>query len=79
MIAALAFSPDSRLVLTGGFSEFGIEMPVSILLWDVSSEKPLRRLPAAHMIHSAAFTPDGTLAATAGIGKTISIWAVSPL
>ncbi len=76
MISALAFSPDSRLLLTGGFSEFTQKNPVQAILWDVNSGKPLRRMASANIIHSAGFSPDGTLAATANLDKSISVWAV---
>ena len=76
MISALAFSPDSRMLLTGGFSEFTQKNPVQAILWDVSSGKPLRRMASTNIIHSAAFSPDGTCAATANLDKSISIWAV---
>jgi WD40 repeat protein len=76
MISAMAFSPDGRLLLTGGFSEYTQQNPVKAVLWDVSSGKPLRSMPSAHMVRAAAFSPDGTRVATATIGQTISIWAV---
>ena len=44
MISALAFSPDSRLLLSGGFSELTSRHPVKILLWDVVTGKLLRSL-----------------------------------
>ena len=76
MVSALAFSPDSRLLLTGGFSEFAEKNPVEAIFWEVSSGKPLRRMASTNLIHSAAFSPDGTLAATANLDKAISVWAV---
>ena len=76
MISALAFSPDSRLLLTGGFSEFTQKNPVQAIFWDVHSGKPLRRMTSANIVHSAAFSPDGTRAATANLDKSIRIWAV---
>jgi WD40 repeat protein len=76
MISAMAFSPDGRLLLTGGFSEFTEQNPVKAMLWDVSSGKPLRSMPSAHRVHSAAFSPDGTQAATASVDQQVSIWAV---
>jgi WD40 repeat protein len=76
MISAMAFSPDSRLLLTGGFSEFTEQNPVKAMLWDISSGKPLRSMTSARRVRAAAFSADGTRAATASIGQTISIWAV---
>lgn len=77
MISALAFSPDSRMLLTGGFSEFSVRNPVKAMLWNVSSGKPLRSMGSAHMVRSAAFSPDGTQAATS-VEQTVNIWAVPP-
>ena len=79
MISALAFSPDSRVLLTGGFSEFTQKNPVQAIFWDVSSGKPLRRVNSRNIVRSAAFAPDGTRAATAGMDKSISLWAVPPV
>lgn len=76
MISALAFSADSRLLLTGGFSEFGQRNPVQSIVWDVSSGQTLRRMASPNMVRSAAFSPDGTRAATANLEKSISVWAV---
>lgn len=78
MISAMAFSPDSRLLLTGGFSEFTVRNPVKIILWDLGSGKLLRNMASANMIRSAAFSADGTLAATANAEQAVSIWAVPP-
>jgi WD40 repeat protein len=76
MISAMAFSPDGRLLLTGGFSEFTEQNPVKAMLWDISSGKPLRSMPSARRVRAAAFSSDGTRAATASLDRTVSIWAV---
>ena len=76
MVSALAFSPDSRLLLTGGFSELTEKHPVQAILWDVETGEPIRRMDSANIIRSATFSPDGKLAATANLDKSVSIWAV---
>jgi WD40 repeat protein len=76
MISSLAFSPDSRLLLTGGFSEFTEKNPVQAIFWDIDSGKPLRRMASANIIRAAAFSPDGTRAATANLDKSVSVWGV---
>ncbi len=76
MISAMAFSPDSRILLTGGFSEFTLRNPVQVVFWELASGKILRSEQSSHRVESAAFSPDGTQAATAS-DRTVSIWAVA--
>ncbi len=78
MINALAFSPDGRFLLTGGFSDLTEKNPVKVMLWNLNSGKPVRSMPSAHRVTSVAFSPDGTLAATANRDQTVNIWAVPP-
>jgi WD40 repeat protein len=58
-IRSLAFSPDSRILATGG--EYG-----AVLLWDVATGKELRRSDARKEgVGSLTFSPDG---------KTLAVW-----
>ena len=79
MISALAFSPDSRLLLSGGFSELTTRNPVRILLWDVEAGKVLRSLPSPQRVDTVAFSPDGALAAASYQLKNVSVWSLAPV
>jgi len=68
-VESAAFSPDSRLLATGGRDH-------SVRLWDVSSGQQVRALPG-HMgwIASVAFSPDGRNLAV-GHWRSVSLWEV---
>jgi WD40 repeat protein/energy-coupling factor transporter ATP-binding protein EcfA2 len=70
-----AFSPDGRLLATGGAAQNG-----GLLLWDVASRRVVRRLPIgsdrsdANNIEDAAFSPDGRVLAVATVSGGLSLW-----
>jgi WD40 repeat protein len=77
LISAMAFSPDGRLLMTGGFDDVKEMNPVSVVIWNVSSGKVVRTIPAPHRVRAVTFSPDGKLAAVAAnYEKQISLWAV---
>jgi RNA polymerase sigma factor (sigma-70 family) len=59
---SVCFSPDSKLVASGGTRD--------LLLFDISSRKLLRRIPSWGWI---AFSPDGKILASAGV-SAIHLW-----
>jgi WD40 repeat protein/Flp pilus assembly protein TadD len=67
-VTSVAFSPDSRLVLTGSFYK-------TARLWQVATGRPLGA-PLEHQgpVMSVAFSPDGRLVLTGSIDKTARLW-----
>jgi WD40 repeat protein len=64
----LLFSPDSSRLVTFGDDE-------SVVLWDVTSGKPIRKFTDhTDSILAAAFSPDGKTLATGGLDFRILLW-----
>jgi WD40 repeat protein len=70
---AVAFSPDSKLAVTGSFDK-------TLKLWDTTTGKELKTLggPAGHqnLVLSTAFSPDGQMIASGSSDNTAKIWDV---
>jgi WD40 repeat protein len=70
-VQQVAFSPDGRLVLTGGFDRCA-------RLWDTATCRPVGEpLPHDGPVHTVAFSPDGHLALTGGDDRTARLWEVA--
>jgi WD40 repeat protein len=69
-VVGLAFSPDSKYLVTSSFDG-------SVRLWEVSSGKEVRRF-AGHTVAAfgATFSPDGKYILTSGRDGTARLWDV---
>ena len=84
-VEALAFSPDSRLLVSGGepLSEFVQKqaslLPNQVYVWNVANGKRVANLPDGLPTGaaSAAFALDGRTMATAAADGTITVWEVA--
>jgi WD40 repeat protein len=65
----LVFSPDGRILATGGAVENG-----GLLLWDVASRTIIRRLASKDDIASAAFSPNGSILAAGTVHGSLLFW-----
>jgi WD40 repeat protein len=71
-IYALAYTPDSKILVSGGPAD-------QILVWDVSSRKLLRTLErnGSKRVLALTFSPDGGTLAVASEDKEVALWNVA--
>lgn len=69
-IQTLAFSPDGRLLASGGADNV-------IKLWDVAGRRELRTLDAhGESVRQVLFSPDGALLASYSDSQSVVVWNV---
>lgn len=64
-VRALAVSPDSRWLASGG--------PAGVYLWDVETRESVERLDVPWAVSGVAFSPDGTRLVAAS-GASVHVW-----
>jgi WD40 repeat protein len=70
VVVGLAFSPDSRHLISGSTDKTAI-------IWEVATGKELRRLKGHHSyIFAVGFTPDGARAVTGSSDHELRLWSV---
>jgi WD40 repeat protein len=73
-VFAVAFSPDSKRVVSGGLTDKSGNGN-AIKLWDTESGKELLALQGhQENIYSVVFSPDGKLIVSGGYDRTLRIW-----
>lgn len=75
-VLALAFSPDGKLLASGGGTA---SREGELLLWNPADGKLVREFASAHSdsVYSVSFSPDGTLLATTGADKFAKVFDVA--
>jgi WD40 repeat protein len=71
VVNSLAFSPDGKLLISGGAD-------YTAIIWDVQQRKLLQRLKGhKEQIYGVAFMPDGARAVTGSDDTTLRMWRVN--
>ncbi|MBD2055012.1 caspase family protein [Oculatella sp. FACHB-28] len=75
-IGAIAFSPDSRQIITTNRAQVNQEVSYSIYLWDTQTGSQTGTLRGNHAaITTAQFSPDGAYLVTASQEGTVRLWS----
>ena len=69
MAISLAYSPDGKLIATGGYSSGG-----DVRLWSVETGKEVRRIVTGVIVPAVAFSPDGKMLASGQGNGCIVLW-----
>jgi WD40 repeat protein len=75
--AGLAFSPDRKLLVAPGPTGGGGNAGNTLVFFDVSTGKELRKIELPQPVTSLTFSPDGRALATENADRTITLWEVA--
>ena len=74
-IHSVVFSPDGKILASGGGSRSGAG---TVRLWDVATGRQIATpLTDTNWISSVAFSPDGKILASGGADGTVRLWDVA--
>jgi len=77
-VNAVAFSPDGRTIVSGGFTIVSGYREIALKIWDASSGRELKSLTGHNKIITAvAFSPDGHTVVSGSADKTLRFWDTS--
>jgi WD40 repeat protein len=77
VVAAVAFSPDGKRLLSGGFDETGFRKLSHVRLWDIASGQAVWTGEAPSGVPAVGFSPDGKTFASVPMQGSPSVWTIA--
>jgi WD40 repeat protein len=77
-ITSIAFSPDGKILASGGALNEGMDHSPTIKLWDVRTGKDIRTITGHNGgIYSVSFSPNGKILASGARNGAVKLWDLS--